>query len=171
MKDISKKELNKILKEVIIEAQGADIPVPRNIDPEIRINKRPRKRFGACKRENGVFHIEISSFILDCDIAKIRNVIAHEVLHTCRGCDNHGKIWKSYAAIMNAKYGYHIKRTSSFSEMGLPEPEPAEHRIKYVMKCTRCGREYPRERFTCVMKKINAYRCNCGGRLEVYKVN
>lgn len=167
---IDQKELNSILKEVIREAQEINIPVPRNIDPVLRVNKRPKKRFGCCKLENGIFHLEISSFILVCETSRIRNVIAHEVLHTCRGCNNHGKIWKQYAAMMNRAYGYTIKSTSSFAEMGLPEPEPASDRIRYVMKCTKCGREYPRQRFTCVMKKINAYRCNCGGRLEVYKV-
>lgn len=171
MSQVTQTELNRMLREVIREAQEAGIPVPRNIDPEIYINGRPKKRFGCCKRIEGRFRLEVSRFILACEPARVRNVIAHEVLHTCRGCDNHGKIWKSYAKVMNDRYGYRIKTTSSFAEMGLPEPAPQERRIRYVMRCTGCGREYPRERFTCVMQKINAYRCRCGGKLVVYKVD
>ena len=159
-----------MLVEVIEEARDARIPVPSAIYPHVSVNSRPKKRFGCCKREGRRYVIELSSFVLTCEPHLIKGVLAHEVLHTCRDCDNHGNKWKMYAAVMNERYGYNIKRTTSFGEMGLDEPEPKENRIRYVMKCQQCGKEYPRERFTCVMKKINAYRCNCGGKLVVYEV-
>ena len=71
---------------------------------------------------------------------------------------------------MNAVYGYSIKRTSSFSEMGLDEPDQNSRKIKYIIKCRKCGREYPRTRYTRVIAGINSYRCRCGGRLYVIKV-
>ena len=67
---------------------------------------------------------------------------------------------------MNRKYGYNIKRTSTFEEMGIEEDRGGED-IKYIIKCNKCGKEYPRKRFTCVMQKINAYRCACGGKLTL----
>lgn len=158
-----------ILKKVIEKARAKDIPVPYDICGEVRINKRPKKRFGCCRRENGRTVIEISSFILECTDDKIEQVIAHEVLHACPGCGDHGAVWKKYAAVMNEAYGYDIKRVSTFEEMGLSgrEEHTPEEDIRYIIKCTACGREYPRKRFTCVMQKINAYRCQCGGRLEL----
>lgn len=71
--------------------------------------------------------------------------------------------------MMNEAYGYNIKRVNSFEEMGLAREAQDEDagKIKYIIKCQCCGREYPRQRFTCVMKKINAYRCQCGGKLTV----
>ncbi len=39
----------------------------------------------------------------------------------------------------------------------------------YTIRCKRCGKEWHYEQFTCYMKKINAFLCNCGGQLEVVK--
>ncbi|MBQ3185752.1 MAG: hypothetical protein IJB54_07225, partial [Firmicutes bacterium] len=73
------------------------------------------------------------------------------------------------AAMMNKAYGYDIKRVSSFEEVGLEETDRPEKtaNIKYIIKCEKCGREYLRQRFTCVMQKIDAYRCQCGGKLSL----
>lgn len=159
-----------MLLEVIEEARELKIPVPSNIYPELIVNKRAKKRFGCCKHIDGICKIEISSFVLAAEENKIRNVVAHEVLHACPGCSNHGDLWKKYAGLMNRIYGYNIKRTSSFEEMGLENNVSKPPTIKYIMKCRKCGKEFPRQRFTCVMKKINAYRCPCGGKLDVYQV-
>jgi len=165
------KDVNKYLAEIISEAQELNIPVPDNILEEVVINPRPKKRYGCCRKVSGSFQIEISSFVLECEPEKIKGVLAHEVLHTCRGCYDHGNIWKTYAKKMNARYGYNIKRVSTGAEMGIEEQSGAgSERIRYIIKCKSCGREYPRQRYTCVMKKINAYRCNCGGKLEVMDV-
>lgn len=162
-------KINIIFREIVKEAQDLKIPVPANINGEIEINPRPKKRFGCCKLKDGQFHIEISAFVLEADERRIREVIAHEILHACKGCQNHGTHWKEYAERMNTQYGYRIKRVSSFQDMGLEakQEENSQEKIKYIIKCQKCGREYPRQRFTCVMKKINAYRCQCGGKLIV----
>ena len=165
-------ELDNNLIRVIKEAQELKIPVPDNIHKSVIINPRTKKRYGCCRNVNGVFHIKISSFVLECRPEKIRGVLAHEVLHTCRGCYDHREKWKKYAAMMNEKYGYNIRRTTTNEEMGIAAEgggEEKEERIRYVIKCRKCGREYPRQRFTCVMKKINAYRCGCGGELFWFK--
>lgn len=162
-------EINEKLKQIIIEAQALNIPVPQNINNDVFINARPKKRFGCCKLKDDVFTIEISEFVLKCSEKSVKNILAHELLHTCKGCFEHGQLWKCYAEKMNAEYGYNIKRTSSFEELGLERPEES-CQIKYIIRCKKCGREYPRQRYTCVMKKLNAYRCNCGGKLELIKL-
>ena len=173
-KEIMNDGLNRILKEVIDEARDLDIPVPDNISGKVDVNGRAKKRFGCCKKSEGMFHIEISKFLLDrlgYGNPKVREVIAHEVLHTCPECYSHGIKWKSYSIEMNRRYGYNIKRVSSFEEMGLSEMEKEiNSNIKYIIKCNKCGKEYPRQRFTCVMKKINAYRCSCGGKLSIIEL-
>lgn len=85
-------KLNRILKEVIIEARSLNIPVPFTIYEEIKVNPRPKKRYGCCRKKDNQFIIEISAFMLDCTYDKIRGVIVHEVLHTCEGCYEHGKM-------------------------------------------------------------------------------
>lgn len=161
-------KLNRTLSEVISEARELNIPVSNNIKGKVRINGRPKKRFGCCRRKENTYVIEISEFVLECPEKIIRGVIAHEVLHTCNECYEHGKKWREYSERMNQAYGYNIKRVSSFEEMGLPERKNHPD-IKYIIKCKKCGKEYPRQRFTCVMKKINAYRCACGGELTLIK--
>ncbi len=164
-------DVNNSLIRVIKEAQELNIPVPDNIYREVIVNPRPKKRYGCCIKKDGKFQIEISEFILQCEPHKIRSVLAHEVLHTCKGCYDHGKIWKEYAEKMNKKYGYDIKRVTAPEEMGLEKQKEDTAKIRYIIKCQSCGREYPRQRFTCVMKKINAYRCSCGGRLILKEIN
>lgn len=214
---MDQRELNRNLKEVIKQAQDINIPVPADICEQVDINPRPKKRYGCCRLRNGKYYIEVSEFILTCDPDKIREVLAHEVLHTCRGCYDHGNMWKRYAAMMNSAYGYNIKRTSSNAEMGITDTEDgtAEHRdpsgqrndresghgdagtaenarnsggagkpgnagksgsavtaagrIRYLIKCEKCGREYPRQRCSAVVKNPKKYRCRCGGRLTVFK--
>ena len=163
-----REDLNRNLREIINEVQELRIPVPHNISKEVIVNSRPRKRFGCCRKKSGQFNIEISEIILESPDRAIREVLAHEVLHTCNGCYDHGVLWKKYASMMNEAYGYNIKRASSFADMGLEDSVP-EKKIRYIIKCQKCGKEYPRQKFTCVMKKINAYRCNCGGKLTVIK--
>lgn len=165
---MDREKLNTLLKVVINEARKLNIPVPFTIYNEIRVNQRPKKRFGCCRKIDNQFIIEVSEFVLKCPEDKICSVIAHEVLHTCEGCYEHGAIWKSYAELMNSAYGYNIKRTCTFEEMGLSEDKSVEKvKYKYIIKCSKCGREYPRQKYTCVIKKINAYRCGCGGKLYV----
>ena len=82
---------------------------------------RKRDLDAAGKARNG-FEIEVSRFLLDeagCSEKIVKGVLAHEVLHTCRDCYEHGMLWKSYAGQMNKAYGYQIKRVNSFAEMGM----------------------------------------------------
>lgn len=173
---MNREDINKLLEQVIQEARALKIPVPDHIIGEVYINGRPKKRFGCCRKKDGRFLIEISEFILSWEEDRVRGILAHEVLHTCEGCSNHGPLWKEYAERMNRRYGYQIKRVSSFEDMGIGEDlrpdcgKKQEDRIRYIIKCTKCGKEYPRQRFTCVMKKINAYRCQCGGKLVLLEV-
>lgn len=173
---VNEDRLNTLLQEVIQEARALKIPVSSSIEKNVAVNGRPKKRFGCCRKKPDRFTIEISRFLLEaegCGEKQIRGVLAHEILHTCPGCYEHGALWKSYAAQMNAAYGYKIKRVNTFAEMGMPEREEelaGKRQIRYIIQCKKCGRQYPRQRFTCVMQKIDAYRCQCGGKLELYKV-
>ena len=162
------KRLNNLLNEVIIEANSIDIPISNNINPLVFINKRAKGRFGACKSENinnkKHFKIEIRSALYICDDFKIKEVLAHEVLHTCKGCQNHGNTWKKYAKMMNNKYGYNIKRVANNSYYDLDNTNIA---YKYKIVCNSCGNEIYRQKKSKVIANIKNYRCKCGGTLRV----
>ena len=89
--------------------------------------------------------------------------LAHEVLHTCRGCANHGKRWKEYAQRMNRAYGYHISRTDTCQALGVPDIS----RVNYVLVCRSCGARIPRARRSKLVQHPEHYRCRCGGMLTL----
>ena len=98
------------------------INIPIREVKEYRVNKRAKKRWGCCWQDvDGKFIVEVNVCLLDerNDISGLENTILHELLHTCKYCQNHGKMWKAYAAAVKAAYGYDIKRTSTSWEKGI----------------------------------------------------
>lgn len=167
--------LDKLLEKVIIQAHECKIPISKNINPKIYINLRAKKRFGACRliKDHGkkFFIIEISYNLYNSDDKTIMEVIAHEVLHTCNGAMNHGEKWKRYAFIMNKTYGYNIKRVSTREEMNLSEEKIDKlYNVKYIVKCLKCGKEIYRLRKSKVVMHPEKYRCQCGGKLQIYVI-
>ncbi len=164
---MKQQELNRYLQDVISQCKKIKLPVSNYIEPEVLINKRAKKRFGACKKTTKGFAIEISVFMLHADPVYIKNILAHEVLHTCHGCQNHGKKWKMYATAMNNAYGYNITTTSSYEKMGLERP-PQQKKYKYMIQCQNCGKIIYRERKSKLITHTDYYRCKCGGFLKCY---
>ena len=169
---MNKKEIESCIQELIKECKDLKIPVSRNIDPEIRINRRARSRFAACKKEKSligdIYQLEIGESLLDAEESVIRTILAHELLHTCRGCYNHGPRWKEYAFKMNQTYGYRIKTTATYEELGLKAPDQ-QKKIRYVITCQKCGKNFYRQKCSKLVKNINWYRCQCGGKLTCKK--
>ena len=162
---MKQQELNKLLQDIISECKAIKLPVSNYIEPEVLVNKRAKKRFGACRKTAGGFTIEISEFMLEAEPGHIKNILAHEVLHTCRGCQNHGKKWKKFSEAMNEKYGYKITTTSTYEKMGLEQPEQ-QKKYKYMIRCRSCGKIIYRQRKSRLITHTNHYRCTCGGFLE-----
>ena len=167
---MKQQELNKLLQDVIYECKAIKLPVSNYIEPEVLINKRAKKRFGACRKKANGFTIEISEFLMDAAPEHIKNILAHEVLHTCMGCQNHGKKWKIYAQAMNNKYGYKINTTTSYEKVGLDTPQH-EKNYNYIIQCQKCGKIIYRQRKSKLITHTNHYRCKCGGLLKCYKSN
>jgi len=159
---------NSLLKEVINEAVNINIPVSNNIVPDVIINTRATSRFGQCKKRNGKYLIEISQHLTQAEEKYIKETLAHEVLHTCPNCMNHGTEWKSYARKMNMKYGYEISRTGSCQSMGITNPKV--ERANYTIVCDNCGKKIYRQRESKVIKNSEQFRCKCGGRLHIERV-
>lgn len=152
---------DEMLKSVTAEARALGIPVADTIRPQVQRNTRAKKRFGRCIHTAGTYTVEISAYLENADETFVRTVLAHEVLHTCPGCMNHGAAWKRYAALMRQQYGYAIARTASNTL--LPETEPPAAR--YVLQCTACGAVFPRQKKSRLVQYPNRYRCKCGGKL------
>lgn len=157
-------EIDKLLARVLAQARGIKIPVSDQIDPQVRLNRRARTRFGCCVRRDGAYTIELSAQLArEGTQDAVLQVLAHEALHTCYGCSNHGPRWKGYAQRMNAAYGYHISRTDNYDALGIADERP----VRYWVVCTRCGKRIPRMKRSPLVEHPERYRCQCGGELRV----
>lgn len=140
---------------------------------EFTVNTRARKRWGQCKKVPGGFEINISSVLLDerNDERGLKETILHELLHTCRGCMNHGEIWKRLAQKVNMAYGYNIKRTNSADDKGVLEetrPPVKQREVNHRVTCTGCGHVYTRTKASKLITHTDHYRCGCcGGKLKL----
>lgn len=159
-------------------------------DIDIKISKRTAKRYGCCKqeepdirskyRDNGRIkynkfnkhHIEISKWVLDLNDDIIKNTIIHEIIHCMPFCNNHGKIFKQYARLVNEKLGYNISRLGNkeadYKKSNLLFEEKKVN-YKYKIICTKCGQVYFRQRYKKNMIKL--YRCGiCKGMLKLENI-
>lgn len=163
--------LFKLTEKVWKEMRGIGIPVSENIE-KVVINKRTRKRLGACFRETSVFGkekftIEISERVLNCNDFQLCSIIAHELLHTCPGSFDHGKKWKKFGEKTETLLGYHIKRTINTEELDIPDFKNCD-KFRYTVICQKCGQKYKRKKLCPLVKNPEKYKCGkCGGKLRL----
>lgn len=156
-------DFDALLQLVLEQARALHLPVSCHLDSHVQINRRALTRFGCCVYQHKGYQIQLSSRLLTTQEWACRQTLAHEVLHTCPGCRNHGLLWQKYAEKMNEAYGYQISRTATPASMGLPDDIPARH----LLVCQRCGREFPRHRASSLTEHPERYRCKCGGTLTL----
>ena len=138
----------------------------------IKINTRAKSRWGKCSynRLTDTYTIEISDMLVADNVSDmaLANTLAHEMLHTVKGCMNHGKEWKRLADIMNAEYGYNIQRATSASEKGIKEAESTrkEETYHYIIHCENCNATWRYMRYCSIVKACekNKAKCGCGGK-------
>lgn len=168
VKPWTENQLNQLLQQVIDEASALGIPVSRHISPSLHVNKRTKARFGGCKKVKGFVHctyqIEISKVLLEAEASVIKEILAHEILHSCPSSMNHGITWKKYCQKMEAAYGYRLERTSSYEKLGIKDPRGVKN-YRYMIECNRCGQRIFRQRKSPLSEATNKYRCRCGGKL------
>lgn len=97
--------------------------------------------FGKCTDDGyySNFIITIRNDLLqdNCDLTELKQVVIHELIHTCPRCWSHGKTWIKYATIMNDSYGYTLldgKDDDSFFHLEKP--------ILHRYKCPKCSNKY-----------------------------
>lgn len=132
------------------------------------INTRAKKRWGQCKAVCGGYSINISIRLLNDNVPveSLKNTIIHELLHTCKGCMNHGEKWKLYANKVNRMYGYNIKRCTSSEEKGVEKVENKKE-VKHKFICADCGQIICRVRESNFTKHYELYKCGrCGGEFK-----
>ncbi len=161
-------DFDRLLRLVAAQAVEAGIPISDRIQDHVQVNRRAKKRFGMCINKNGSFTIELSEVLLNAPEKSCRQTIAHELIHTCKGCDNHGTLFRRYADILNRRYGYDIRRAHTAEEMGVVSAA-SEKNVNYIIVCQNCGAQILRTRYSNVVAYPSRYRCRCGGMLKRIK--
>lgn len=166
------KNVNDLYAICMEEVKAAGI-VPGNI-VSVTINTRAKKRWGQCKRlSNGTYTINISNSLMadNVSINAAKNTMAHEILHTVKGCMNHGPEWQTVADKMNRIYPdiYNIKRTTSAEEKGLEgvgRVRNEEWKCKLV--CQKCKGVHYYKRESKTVRNYHNYHCGkCGGKFTL----
>ena len=139
---------------------------------DVMANTRAKKRWGQCASVSDGYVININAVLLDERNSErgLKETIIHELLHSCNGCMNHGRIWKQLAGKVNSAYGYNIKRCSSDAEKGvLKETNAAAPGApKRIVECEKCGQTYAGPGISRVIRQIKRHRCcRCGSKLRL----
>ena len=93
------------------------------------------------------------------------NTIAHELIHTCYGCFNHGKRFKYYCDKINL-LGYNVTTTYKGKEV-----TQIQNEAKYRVMCENCKTKMYRMKKSKLITNPQLYRCSrCKGKLIVYKI-
>lgn len=125
---------------------------------------RMTKAKGKCIRQENAFVIRLSESIRQYP-ELIKNVLAHELIHTIPGCFNHGAKFQYYASRLN-RFGYQVStyfdQEGAQNKYGYSEPKS-----KITLECTKCHKQFGYSR------ECNATRHpekmihkHCGGALK-----
>lgn len=111
--------LNQLLNDVIKDAKDVGFPISENLERKIYIDKQTYDRVGACYRYRFPerYEIHLSEDTLKAKPKEIKNIIAHEVLHSNWLTMEHNIFWKTYGDCMHKKFGYNIQTKYSWHQI------------------------------------------------------
>ena len=156
------KDINKVYE--VCSNKLSDIGIHHGDIINLSVNTRAKRRWGRCSHSINGFKIEISSTLLEDSVSDeaTETTMLHELLHSCKGCLNHGNEWKRLADKVNNTYGYNIKRITSYEEKGIEREEILR---KHKIVCQKCGHEFYRMKESKLTRHPEFYLCKCGGNL------
>lgn len=132
-------DLQKIAAECVSEMKKVNIPIRDNKINDVKAGDI--NDFGLCTHDgyykNFVITIRNDLVQDNCPLTELKQVIIHELIHTCPRCWTHGKTWIKYALIINDAYGYSLFEGRNYDSFFHNE-KPILHRYK----CPKCGSTY-----------------------------
>lgn len=146
----------------------------------LELNNRYTRTLGTCEKISSVdYKISLNSKMLAYNTEMdIKNTLMHELIHSIKGCMNHGKKFQLIATEVNRKYseyniGTHATKTNYTN---IYRKELKKHRnYKYLVKCQNCNEEWRFKRETELTKTLKQdplsqrFRCPyCGHRHFTY---
>ena len=157
---------NTLLQQAITMIEKLDIETG-DIVPNVKL-VNVTSYWGRCSRKGDTYYISLNKKLMQASIEGALETLMHEVLHTVKGCMNHGETWKALANKVNTMYGTNISRKTSSAENGTHEF--ILETSKYIMECEKCGYGYGRDRISNFVKHPENYtHTGCGGRFKRVK--
>lgn len=84
----------------------------------------------------------------------------HEIIHSQKGCMNHGYNFQRWAEKVNYKYPkYHIQRADSLDEYGVKKTDLKAYR--WGIACANCGKEWKYIRKPKIYDSAMRGKCSC----------
>ena len=161
MATMTESKANKLFKSTINEIKDL-IPLELNkIENSVKITNY-KTSLAKCRRSKLLdrYTICLSKYLLECDEKLIKETIIHELIHTLKGCFNHGYNFIRYANFIKYKTGYNIVVKNSDPQFG------QKIQKKYKITCLDCGKVFYRHRLS-VYLKHGFCKHVCGGELKV----
>jgi predicted SprT family Zn-dependent metalloprotease len=157
----------KNLNEYVAKANANMLKLGYEMNPgnTFRVNTRALTRWGQCRHNpDGTHIIEISYRLMEDSVSEeaLMNTLMHELIHTIKGCNNHGVNFKRVAAQINRAYGLNIKTCTSAAEKGVAEVQ-RKVVIKHRFVCEDCGQTVERQRESDFTRRYQRYTCGCCG--------
>lgn len=154
------KDLKLLFNRAIEELDCIGIEYGNIVD--ITVNTRAKSRWGQCRKRGCGYFININERLLHDDITDedALSTIIHEILHTCKGCMNHGYEWQKLAELVNDCYAcYNIKRCTSAEEKGI-EGYNNNESYRYGIYCPKCNKIIgKRQKWSKALNNIERYSC------------
>lgn len=113
-----------------------------------------------CRKITGetVYKVEYSKGLLDCKFETVAQVVIHELIHTCKGCMNHGITFKAYALIASKHFRIPVWTTANAEQSAdFASSEFVKSKMKYavmVMNGVNKGHLIESQRITKIVKSL-----------------
>lgn len=121
-------------------------------------------RFGTYNMQANT--IELTTLCIASGFEQVKTTIIHELLHSIKKANNHGKIWKFYAGWANTDFKVSITTRSKIPQEAMSF---CHDMAKYVLVCSKCGATIYRNKKGKLIKNFKFYRCECDGEFELIK--
>ena len=155
---------DELLNVVKADLKGV-VPYSENITSKVLLlSNRNKRTLGRCtrNRENTRFTISLNPKLENMSEQLIKDVLAHEIIHTVKGCFNHGYNFKNYMYRVN----YNCKNYNVETKSNSKEWEENKQ-YKYKLTCKKCGKVIYRNRIVHEWAKLGLYSHICGGELVI----
>ena len=104
-------KVQRIFDSLLFELHSWGVPISERICPEVGFVDRNDAYAVTYKLEGDRYKVNITNLIWKeySNISEaVKNILAHECVHTVEGCFNHGALWKYWVNWLNAEHGFKI---------------------------------------------------------------